>query len=415
MRKSASYQTGDQALVRQINLSLIMNILRTDAPISRASLSQRTKLNKTTVSDLINELNEHGFVRELGMHSSGTGRPATLLTLNPAAGYIVSCEIAVGYLEVLATDFGPNVIWQVREVTPADGNQQTILEHMLALLHQAVEKGKPASGKLLGIAVGVPGMVDYATGTLLFAPNLKWRNVPLLALLEEQGFGAPIFVDNEANMAALGEHYFGAAQGYNEILYLSGNIGLGGGFLRNGQVIRGANGVAAEYGHMTVDPQGELCNCGNYGCWETLVSQSGLYKKIITAIQAGETSLLTKQVQAHPENLSVEMIVEAAQAGDSLALRSLEGIGHSLGIGIASLLNALNPEIVVLGGLLSIASEFLFPVVNAEIQKRALPWNREFVTVVRAAHGSDAAVKGGIAIVYQSVLSQTPAVGLLDR
>jgi predicted NBD/HSP70 family sugar kinase len=98
-----------------------------------------------------------------------------------------------------------------------------------------------------------------------------------------------------------------------------------------------------------------------------------------------------------------------------LALHSLEGIGHSLGIGIASLLNALNPEIVVLGGLLSIASEFLFPVVNAEIQKRALPWNREFVTVVRAAHGSDAAVKGGIAIVYQSVLSQTPAVPLLDR
>jgi glucokinase-like ROK family protein len=415
MRKQESYQTGDQALVRQINLSLIMYILRTQAPISRASLSQKTQLNKTTVSDLVNELNERGFVRELGMQSSGTGRPATLLTLNPSAGYIISCEIAVDYLEVLVTNFAPEVIWQVKEPTLPGTSQPAIIERMLALLHQAVQKGLSLTSNLLGIAIGVPGMVDHTTGTILFAPNLKWRNVPLLALLEQENFGVPIFVDNEANMAALGEHYFGAAQGYNEILYLSGNIGLGGGFLRNGQLCRGANGVAAEYGHMTIDPQGELCNCGNYGCWETLVSQNGLYKKIISAIQSGEASLLTKQVLDHPEDLSVEMIVEAAQAGDPLALRSLERIGHSLGIGIASLLNALNPEIVVLGGLLSVASEFLFPVVNAEIQKRALPWNREFVKVVRAAHGSDAAVKGGIAIVYQSVLSQASAVPLLAR
>jgi glucokinase len=224
--------------------------------------------------------------------------------------------------------------------------------------------------------------------------------------LEQESFGAPIFVDNEANMAALGEHFFGAGQEYREILYLSGNIGLGGGFLSDGHLRRGANGVAAEYGHMTMDPNGELCNCGNYGCWETMVSQVGLFKKITNAIQNGEPSLITEKVQGQWERLSVELIVEAARAGDQVALRSLEEIGHSLGIGIASLLNALNPEVVVLGGILSIASDFLFPVVNEEIQKRALPWNRETVKIIRAAHGSDAAVKGGIATVYQSILAQ---------
>jgi len=415
MRKPAKYQTGDQALVRQINLSLIMHILRTEAPISRASLSQKTQLNKTTVSDLISELNERGFVRELGMRSSGTGRPATLMTLNPDVGYIISCEIAVDYLEVLVTDFAPEVIWQIKVPTPPGTSQPVVIELMLTLLHQAVEKGLALTDNLLGIAVGVPGMVDHATGTILFAPNLKWRNVPLLALLEKENFGAPIFVDNEANLAALGEYYFGAAKGYREILYLSGNVGLGGGFLRDGQLCRGANGVAAEYGHMTIEPQGELCNCGNYGCWETLVSQTGLFKRIVNAIRSGEPSCLTEKICEHSESLTVEMIVEAAQAGDRLALVSLEEIGHSLGIGIASLLNALNPEIVVLGGILSVASEFLFPVVNAEIQKRALPWNREYVKVVCAAHGSDASVKGGIAIVYQSVLTQTPSVNLQDR
>lgn len=414
MRKRNIPQTADQALVRQINLSLIMHTLWTDSPISRAQLAEKTKLNKTTVSDLVNELNERGFVREIGMKSSGTGRPGTLLTLHPTAGYIVSCEIGVDYLEVLVTDFAPNVIWQIKEPTAIGASQSEVLARMLSLLREAVEKGKAVSTRLLGIAVGVPGMVDQASGTILFAPNLKWRNVPLLPLLEQEYFGAPIFVDNEANMAALGEHFFGAAQEYSEILYLSGNIGLGGGFLSDGHLRRGANGMAAEYGHMTMDPNGELCNCGNYGCWETMVSQVGLFKKVANAIQNGEPSLITEKVQEQWERLSVEIVVEAAQAGDQVAIHALEEIGHSLGIGIASLLNALNPEVVVLGGILSIASDFLFPVVTEEIQKRALPWNRETVKLIRAGHGSDAAVKGGIATVYQSVLSQaTPERSLV--
>lgn len=406
MSKQTIHKTGDQALVRQINLSHIMHALWTDSPISRARLSQKTKLNKTTVSDLVNELNELGFVQEIGMQTSGTGRPATLLKLNPAVGYIVSCEIGVGFVEVLVTDFAPQAIWQIKEPIKSGSAQTEIIGRVIVLLHEAINRGKSSADKLLGIAVGIPGMVDHSSGVILFAPNLKWRDVPLLTLLENESFGAPIYVDNEANMAALGEHYFGAAQEYSEILYLSGNVGLGGGFLSNGKLRRGASGVAAEYGHMTVDPQGELCNCGNYGCWETTVSQNSLYKKVINAIQSGEPSILTERTQGQWERLSVEMLVEAAQEGDKVAVQSLEKIGHSLGVGIASLLNALNPEIVVLGGILSIASEFLFPVVNEEIQKRALQWNRESVKVVRAAHGSDACVKGGTATVYQSILSQ---------
>ncbi len=407
MTKQAAPKTGDQALVRQINLALIMHSLRTQAPISRASLSQTTNLNKTTVSDLINELNKRGFVKELGMQSSGTGRPATLLTLNPQAGYIVSAEIAVDFLEVLVTDFAPQAIWQAKEPIRPGTSPEIVLNRLIEMLRQASAKGQTVSKNFLGLAVGVPGMVDFATGTILFAPNLKWRNVPLRPWLEQENFGVPIFVDNEANMATLGEHYFGAAKGYNEVLYLSANVGLGGGLLRNGQLYRGANGVAAEYGHMTLDPHGERCNCGNYGCWETFVNQDALCKKIVQALQRGESSSLAEKIQGPQDCVTVEMIVEAAQAGDRLAIHAIQEVGRYLGIGIASLLNALNPEIVVLGGILSIASEFLFPAANDEIQKRALPWNRETLKIVRAAHGSDACVKGGVATVYQSVLSLT--------
>jgi glucokinase-like ROK family protein len=388
-----------------------MNILRTQAPISRAALAQATGLNKATVSDLVSDLMERGFVREVGIKSSGTGRPATLLTLHPSAGFIVSCEIAVDFIEVMVTDFGPDVVWQVKEKTYPEMGQQAILDRTLALLLQAIERGKTSTAALFGVAIGVPGMVDSKTGTLLFAPNLGWNDVALLSFFEKEIFGAPVFIENEANLAALGEHYFGAARGYENILYLSGNIGLGGGVVRDGRLCRGVSGVASEFGHMTMNPDGELCKCGNRGCWETQVSQQALYQYINEFIQTGRKSTLQKAAG----NYSVEMIVEAAKAGDEVAILALEKIGSYLGIGIASLLNALNPELVVLGGILSLAADFLLPVVNTEIQNRALRWNRESAQVVRAAHGSDACVKGGIAVVYQSVLLQANPLAILGR
>lgn len=411
MQKRESYQTGDQALVRQINLSLVMNILRTQAPISRAALAQASGLNKATVSDLVFDLMERGFIREVGMKSSGTGRPATLLTLHPAAGFIVSCEIAVDFIEVLVTDFGPEVVWQIKERISPEQGQQAILERTLALLFQAIERGQAAATSLFGVAIGVPGMVDSDSGTLLFAPNLGWDNVELLDFFEKANFGAPVFIDNEANLAALGEHYFGAARGYDNVLYLSGNIGLGGGVVRDGRLCRGVSGVASEFGHMTMNPDGELCNCGNRGCWETQVSQKALYRYVDEFISAGKKSTLEQTSGSY----SVETIVDAARMGDEAAILALEKTGRHLGIGIASLLNALNPELVVLGGMLSLAADFLLPVVENEIQNRALRWNRESARVVRAAHGSDACVKGGIAVVYQSVLLQANPLAILGR
>ena len=133
--------------------------------------------------------------------------------LNPQAGCIVSCEIDVGFIEILVTDFAPDVIWQIQERIAPGSDQATMICQMVRLLRQGVEQGRAAGYTLLGVAVGVPGIVEHATGTVVFAPNLGWHDVPLKSLLEQEAFGAPVFVDNDANMAALGEHYFGGARG----------------------------------------------------------------------------------------------------------------------------------------------------------------------------------------------------------
>lgn len=383
--------------------------LRERAPISRADLAETTGLNKTTVSSLVRELIERQFVREVGYETPGAGRGAgrlaMLLTLDPAAGYIVSAEIGVDFISVICTNFAPEIIWRLKENITPDMGQRVILDRSLALLRQAIAAGREYCNHLLGVAVGVPGLVEQASGTLLFAPNLGWENVPLGNILSV-ALDLPVVVDNEASMAALGEHYFGAAQGHDEVLYISAGVGLGGGIVHSGQIYSGVTGFGGEFGHMTMDPEGELCNCGNRGCWETQVSQRALFRQVERAIQGGRISMLAGMTRGDLGLLSVPTIVEAARAGDGLALEALEWVGHHLGIGIASLVNALNPELVVFGGILSLAGEFLLPVVEREMQRRALRWNRAASQVVLARHGFDACVMGGVARVYQSILAE---------
>ncbi len=406
MSHQTRYRTGDQALVRQINLSVILHHLRENAPISRAALAEITGLNKTTVSSLVNELITNQFVREIGLGAAGmAGRRAMLLKLNPAAGCVISGEIGVDFISVIAADFAAEVLWRHQvQINPAM-SQEAIVDQAAALLRQATEQGLSACRTLLGVAVGVPGLVDQATGTLLFAPNLGWKDVPIRTLLQQR-LEAPVFVDNEANLAVLGEHYLGVARGYEEVLYVSAGVGLGGGIIHNGQVCRGTTGVGGELGHMTMDPNGEQCNCGNRGCWETQVSQQALFRYVKQAIDQGQPSQLVDQVNGDLSRLTVPLVANAARAGDAVALEALDIVGHHLGIGIASLVNALNPEMVVFGGILSLAWEFLLPAVTEEMQKRALRWNREATQVVLARHGFDACIMGGLALVLQDTLRE---------
>ena len=408
------FRTGDQALVRQINLAVIMHHLREYAPISRAGLADITGLNKTTVSSLVRELIERQFVREVGYESPGggrgAGRLAMLLTLNPRAGYIVSMEIGVDFLMAICTNFAPDTMWQVKEEIDPDMGQQVIIDRLLALLYKGLNVGNEYCQTLLGVAVGVPGLVDQTSGTLLFAPNLRWENVPLRAKLESL-INAPLIVDNEANIAALGEHYFGAARGFNEVLYLSAGAGLGGGLVHSGQVFSGVTGFGSEFGHMTMDPDGEICNCGNRGCWETQVNQRALFSYLRRSAGQGNKTVLTEMTAGNLGALTVPMVVEAAQQNDRMALEALEVLGRNLGIGIASLVNALNPELVVFGGSMSLASDYLFPAVENEIQQRALRWNREAIKVVVAKHGQEACVMGGVARVFQEVLAEPMPFG----
>jgi glucokinase-like ROK family protein len=352
---------------------------------------------------LINELLAHNFVREIGPSTSAGGRPAVSLELNPAAGNIIGLEIGVGYLNVALTDFCSGILWKRQVPVTESSSQRQIIQHAITLVRRAVQRGEQMGTRLLGVGIAIPGLVDTTTGTLVYAPNLEWHNVPLQQIFSAK-FDVPVYVDNDANAAALAEHYMGAAQQVDNYISLIANVGIGAGVVLGGQVFQGVTGYAGEVGHVTVDPHGPLCHCGNRGCWERFASQSALITRAQNAIQAGQCTSL-RAITEGSQRISLPAILEAAQQGDVVARHALEETGEYLGIGIANLINTFNPDLIVLGGALSLAEEFLTPVIRQTIAQRAMPDPRDVAQFVVSKFKSEACVMGGVAMVMHDILS----------
>ncbi|MGC9468497.1 MAG: ROK family protein [Anaerolineae bacterium] len=395
---------GDQGTLRKGNLTAILNYLRQYAPISRAALADMTGLNKATVTRLIRDLIDHGFVRESGFQASNGGRPSILLELDPQGGYIIGARLDVDYSSVLLTDFAAETVWRADVRHSRDDGQEAIQAELLSLIQQACDHVPETGRPILGLGVSMPGLVDVASGTLLFAPNLGWHDVPIKAWLS-QAFHFPIYVDNEANLSALGECYFGAAQDVDHVLLVSITAGVGAGIVVNQQILSGVSGLAGEVGHMTIDPHGPRCNCGKLGCWEAFVSAPALFNRIREMIAAGQSSELTEDVLANFNRSAIPTVVEAAQKGDEATRNALAETANLIGLGLADLVNVFNPERVVLGGYLSPLYPLMLPQIESVVEERALRWTCEACDIAIAEYGSDASLMGTIATIYDHVLS----------
>ena len=279
-----------------------------------------------------------------------------------------------------------------RRLSPADADVSTDLEIMRSLIHSLLQDTKPAA---MGVSFGGP--VDAITGTVRLSHHVKgWENMPLRDLLYKE-FGVPVSVDNDANVAALGEHRFGAGQGYDSLLYITVSTGVGGGWILNGQPWRGAEGMAGELGHMVVDPTGPLCLCGKRGCVERFAS--GPYmaqnaRELLEPLRRGE--VLRGLVGGDLELLTGQMVSEAAALGDELAQEVLHKAAWALGVGIGNVANLINPELFVLGGGVTKAGEGFWNVVQQVARETALP--EVHFKIMPAALGDEAPLWGAVAL-----------------
>lgn len=398
--------TADQAFVREMNLSLVLRLIHNQSPLSRAQLAAITGLNKSTVSSLIDELISFGLVHETGSNTGGTGRPATLLEINPHAGTIIGVELGVDFVSVAVTDILGNIIWRRREDTNPADNQDKVINQTLQIVKDAMSAGKRKSQKFLGLGLSTPGTVDVNKGLLIFAPNLHWHNVPFAKIFSEYT-KLKVFVENDANAAAIAEHLFGTARQCQDFIFVFAGVGIGGGLFLNGKLYRGKNGFAGEIGHSPImaEPSQNVCHCGNRGCWETYANQYSIIQRVQARLEVKRTSIVPKLMADQNAPMSIPLIKQAADAGDKESIDSFTEAGKAMGQGLAGLINIFNPEKIILGGPLSIAGEYLLPAIKETVDRHSLPEIDQQAEILLSPFGPDASLIGAIAIVVDNALS----------
>jgi len=403
--------TADHILIRGTNLSSVLRLIHTQAPLSRARLAVITGLNKSTVSSLVEELLGRNLVHETGINSAGAGRPATLLEINPRAGCIIGVELGVDFISVAVTNFACQILWRrTVSVQPADAQEKTIGQ-ILALVRKAITAGRRKGLRILGLGLATPGTVDLDAGVLIFAPNLQWRNVPFKQIFARHT-QLRVFVENDANAAAIAEHLLGTARQSKDFIFVFAGVGIGGGLFLNGQLYRGGNGYAGEIGHSPImaEPTARVCHCGNRGCWETYANQRSVMQRISTRLKSKRSGILPRLMAEQKAPLSIPLIKQAADAGDIEAIESFSEAGRAMGQGFAGLINIFNPEKIILGGPLSLAGDYLLPCIRETITRHAMPEIVQHAQVQLSIFGTDAALMGAVALVIDDILASPMTV-----
>lgn len=366
--------TGDQALVKKINKSLILHTIRKHPELSRARISEMTGLNKATVSNLVAELQEDQLVLEAGPGESSGGRKPLILHFNAMAGCVIGMELRVKQLTAILCDLNGNVLSEADSLLQRH-NLDDVLAEMKIMIASLIAKAPSTPYGVVGIGVGVPGMVDE-NGVVLFAPNLAWEKVHLRELLEES-FSIPVVIDNEANSGAFGELNFGRGEDVRHLLYVSAGSGIGSGIIIAGELYKGSRGYAGETGHMCIEAEGIPCSCGSRGCWELYASE-----------KAYDLASMELPAYRTPD------LIGFAARGNTAAERQFSEIGAYLGIGLTNLINSFNPELIVIGGPLSEAREWLEPSMQQMVAKRTLPYHKQQLEIAFSTLGSRAAMIG---------------------
>jgi predicted NBD/HSP70 family sugar kinase len=400
---------ADQASMRRSNLGLVLRHLRDAGPRSRARIAQETRLNKATVSSLVADLVQRGLVNAGDVDRAGSvGRPGLMVELDGRAVCGIGVELNVDYAAVLVLDLRGGILFQERIGldVPGMGPERTLAE-VARLVGEAIDAAAARGSRPVGLSVAVPGLVQRGAGVVTLAPNLGWHDVPLVDALRTRlgGIELPIRVENDANLSAIAEWAMGSEAGSPDLVYLTGEVGVGGGVIIAGQLLRGHSGLGGEVGHMALGSSDHLCGCGRRGCWETVVGLSALLRS------AADEDDPVRDPARDLETRLAE-VLRRADAGDERTLAALHQIGRHLGIGAAVLVNVFNPQVLVLGGYFAVVSRHLMEPLTAELEARVFGPGVAGARVVPSTLGFTAAGRGGAYVALDPVFDDPTTVPL---
>ena len=299
-----------------------------------------------------------------------------------------------------------NILGTAKVPTKADAGTSVVIDRIADSIQKAIGTSGVNETSIEAVGIGAPGPLDPETGVVIFAPNLGWRDVPLKAELEAR-VGIPTFVDNDVNIGTLGEHAFGAGKGVQNIVGIFVGTGIGGGIILQGELFHGASKTAGEIGHIIVKADGPRCGCGRRGCLEALASRTAMTKQFQKAIKKkGKKSVISKLTNGDLSAIRSGVLAKAIRANDKLTLKIFKKATKYLGIGIGSIVNFLNPEMIILGGgVVEALDDTFLDNIRAAAAKYALPNTLDGVQIVRAKLGDNSGILGAAALARQRLFN----------
>jgi N-acetylglucosamine repressor len=378
-------QRGTFQLMKSVNKSIILNKIRTTDSISRAQIAKETSLTPPTVSSIVKELIDQGLVRESTLGHSSGGRKPTLLHINTDAFYVIGVDVGPERVECIVTDLAGDILHRTSGVLPSSLTNEQFLVILIENIHKILQSSNVNQEKIIGIGIAMHGVVDVEKGTSLIAPILNLKNIPIKDRLEEE-FNLTVKVENDARAMALGESWFGGHGDVDSMVAVNIGRGVGAGIVLNGKLYHGSEGIAGEFGHMTIDINGKICECGNRGCLQTLVSGEAIAERGFLLIN--EKS----------KRLSGKDIFEMAEAKDPSCIQLLQETGEIIGIGLTNFIHLVNPSKIVLGGGVMNSQKYIMPTLLETIQQRVLTDQARQTDVQVTALGSDATLLGAVSL-----------------
>lgn len=389
---------GSFKLMKSLNRTLILNIIRKDGPISRAEIAKLAKLTPPTVTNIVQELLGTRLVKEREMGASTGGRKPILLTVNAESFYVIGLDVGIRHLRIVAADLNAAIKNEIDVVIPDGVKKEELLQLLIDQIHVMINKENISKAQIIGIGIGMHGVVDAKEGIALYAPNLDLKDIPIKAALEKE-FQLPVKVENDAKALALGEKWFGYGINLQNMICLNVGNGIGAGIIIDGKLFNGKNGIAGEIGHTAIDLNGPKCSCGNYGCLQALAAGDAIREQALTKINRGKKSKIVELVNGNLAKIDGKIVYGAAILGDELAKEVLQQSGRYLGVGIANLINVMNPELVVISGGVSKAGQFILEPIRAIVAARVLNEDAKKTDIFISKLGDHGTVIGALTLV----------------
>jgi glucokinase-like ROK family protein len=385
---------ANKGRMRDINEVIVLNLIRDRQPISRVQITRKTGLQISTVTVITKRLIEKGLIYEQGVAPSNGGRKPRLLGVRPEKVCVFGVDIGVSKTTLALANFNGEIFH--KETFPTEPKALPFLNLIIDRIRHLMESYR-YEVEYEGIGISATGIIDSSGGKIVFSPNLGWKDIDVRAIFEES-LSLPVHVENDARASALAEawHGYGKDSGSMNLVFVTINEGVGAGIILNGQLYRGASDGAGEFGHLSIDHNGPLCNCGNRGCWELYASDRAMINRFLKLNDAA----------ASPRDpVSVRDVVRLAREGNEQALSSLKATATYIGLGTANIINTLNPETIVIGGDLTFAWDIIEPVICEAVEPKVFGRSFSTARIVSSSFLGEASLFGAIIQALSTKLS----------